>query len=113
MLLAGDPVTVPANATLTVRLRHEAVGSHNIGRFRLSATTLPPSLVKLSGTNAVPAAIKSLLAVAPEKRNPKQRADLEKFYRANFDNPVKRAEAAVEAAKKRSMNSRRNCRPRW
>ncbi len=100
MLLAGDPVTVPANATLTVRLRHEAVGGHNIGRFRLSATTLPPSLVKLSGTNAVPAAIKTLLAVASEKRNPKQRGDLEKFYRANFDNPVKRAEDAVAAAKK-------------
>ena len=100
MLLTGDPVNVPTNATLTVRLRHEALDNHNIGRFRLSATALPAVMVKLDGTNSVPAAIKSVLAVAPEKRNARQLAELEKFYRANFDNPVKRAETAATAAKK-------------
>ena len=100
MLLTGDPVSVPTNATLTVRLKHEAIGGHNIGRFRLSTTALPAVMVKLNGTNSVPAAVKTIFAVAPEKRNPRQLAELEKFFRANFDNPVKRAETAAAAAKK-------------
>ncbi|TXT35886.1 MAG: Uncharacterized protein FD138_1183, partial [Planctomycetota bacterium] len=47
MFLLESPLTVPANATLTVRLKHEALNQHNIGRFRLSMTSLPPSTVKL------------------------------------------------------------------
>ncbi len=40
------------------------------------------------------------LNAEPAKRTPAQKAELAKFFRENADNPAKRAEAAVAAAKK-------------
>lgn len=99
MFLAAAPVAVPADATLVVRLRQEALDRHNIGRFRLSATSLGPAMVKLNG-GGVPSNVKTILALAPEARTEKQKTELIAFYRANFDNPVKKAEAELTAAKK-------------
>ena len=100
MFLADRVVTVPADATLTVRLLHKANGQHSIGRFRLSATSLAPGLAKLDGRPQVPDTLKKIFATEPGKRTPAQRAELTKFFRANTDTPVKAADAAVAAAKK-------------
>ncbi|MEO6786823.1 MAG: DUF1549 and DUF1553 domain-containing protein, partial [Chthoniobacteraceae bacterium] len=99
MFIAGAPITLPPGATLSVTLRHDSIANHNIGRFRLSATSLPPSTVKLDGAQVPPTIIAAMNA-EPAKRTPAQRAELAKFFRENADNPVKRAEAAVAAAKK-------------
>ena len=99
MFVAAAPLTVPAKATLRVTLRHDSLANHNIGRFRLSASSLPPAVVKLDGAK-VPPSIIATLNVAAEKRTPAERTGLVKFYRENADNPVKRAEAALAAAKK-------------
>lgn len=96
MFLVESPLTVPSNATLTVRLKHEALGQHNIGRFRLSMTSLPPSTVKLDGAK-FPESLKQILAVDARQRSPQQKAELEKFFRANVDSPLKQAESAVAA----------------
>jgi Protein of unknown function (DUF1553)/Protein of unknown function (DUF1549)/Planctomycete cytochrome C len=98
MFLVDSPLSVPAKATLTVRLKHEALGQHNIGRFRLSYTSLPPSTVKLDGAK-FPESLKQILQVEADKRSPKQNAELETFFRANVDSPLKQAEAAVAALK--------------
>jgi len=100
MFLADRVVTVPANATLTVRLVHKSSGQHSIGRFRLSATSLAPGLAKLEGGPQVPESLKKIFATEPSKRTPAQRAELTKFFRANAESPVKSADAAVAAAKK-------------
>ncbi len=100
MFLADRIVTVPADATLTVRLLHKASGQHSIGRFRLSATSLAPGLAKLEGGAQVPAALKKIFATELSKRTAAQTAELQKFYRANVENPVKVADANVAAAKK-------------
>jgi len=100
MFLADRAVTVPADATLTVRLLQKASGQHSIGRFRLSATSLAPGLAKLEGGPQVPETLKKIFATEPSKRTPAQRADLTKFFRANAESPVKAADAAVAAAKK-------------
>jgi len=99
MFVTNAPLTVPANATIRVTLRHDAIVGHSIGRFRLSASALPPSAVKLDGAK-VPPSIIAALDATPEKRTPAQRTELAKFYRENADNPVKRAEGALAAAKK-------------
>ena len=99
MFLLETPLAAPANATLTVRLRHESIGQHGIGRFRLSRTSLAASTVSLEGS-AFPAALATILATEPAKRSPEQRTELEKFFRANVDSPVRAAESAVAAAKK-------------
>ena len=101
MFVAGTPVTVPPDATLIVRLKHESgFPNHNIGRFRVSTTSQPPGTVKLEG-GGTPEAIRVALATEPAKRTPAQRTELAKFYRANTDNPATRAETEVAAAKKK------------
>jgi uncharacterized protein DUF1553/uncharacterized protein DUF1549/cytochrome c len=101
MFVAGTPVTVPPNATLIVRLKHESsFANHNIGRLRLSTTAMPPSTVKLNG-GKIPNAIRVALEAEPAKRTPQQRNELAKFYRDNSDNPGKRAETAQAAARKK------------
>ncbi len=99
MFLLETPLTVPANATLTVRLKHEALSQHNIGRFRLSLTSLPPSTVKLDGAK-FPESLKTILELAVDKRSDAQKAELTNFFKANVDSPLKQAEAAVASARK-------------
>lgn len=98
MFLVESPLTVPKDATLTVRLKHEALGQHNIGRFRVSMTSLPPGTVKLDGAS-FPDSLKQTLALDPDKRSPQQKDELEKFFRANVDSPLKQAESAVAGFK--------------
>jgi len=99
-LFVCEPITVPAGAHLTVRLVHgSAYADHNIGRFRLSTTSLPPATVKLDG-GKVPDTIRAAVILEPAKRTPKQAAELAKFFRDNGDHPVRKAEAAVAAAAK-------------
>jgi hypothetical protein len=99
MFLLASPLTVPANATLTVKLKHEALSQHNIGRFRLSSTSLPPSTVKLDGAK-FPESLKAILELAAEKRSDAQKAELANFFKANIDSPLKQAELAAASAKK-------------
>lgn len=93
------PVTVPPDATIKITLRHDAIGGHNIGRFSLSSTSLPPAMVKLKG-GAVPPPVLAALNLPAEKRTPAQRDALSKFFRENSDNPARKADAALAAAKK-------------
>ena len=99
MFVAATPITVPPNATITITLSHDASGGHNIGRFRLSTSSLPAAALKLEGAK-VPPAIVAAINAEPAKRTPAQKADLAKFFRENTDNLLKREEAAVAAAKK-------------
>jgi len=95
-----NPVEIPEGATLTIRLLHGSqFGDHNIGRFALSTTALPPSTVKLEGAK-IPPTLRAALKADPAKRTPTQQNEITKFYRENTDNPLKRAEAAVAKAKK-------------
>lgn len=99
MFLMDGPLTIAENSTITVRLKHEALGQHNIGRFRLSYTSLPPSTVKLDGSK-FPDDLKAILDLEVEKRTDAQKAELEKFFRANVDSPLRQAESAVSSLKK-------------
>jgi len=98
-LVADAPVVVPADATLTVKLLHEALNHHSIGRFRLSVTGAGPGTVTLAGPR-VPSAVKAVLDTDAAKRTPAQAAALTAFYRSTADGPVRRADQAAAAAKK-------------
>ena len=101
MFLAGAPVAVPAGAVMTVRLRHQSnFGDHNVGRFRLSTSAFEPALVKLDGGSGLPANLVAILTGDPATRSEADRKVLDAWFRANADHPVKRAAAAVAAAKK-------------
>ena len=102
-------VTVPENSRLVIRLRHEAYDGHAIGRFRLAFSPDEPSLLGVAGVK-LPDAVKTGLAVDREQRTPEQKAEIAKFYRANVDGPIRRAEVARDAAKK-SVDSFRDSLP--
>jgi hypothetical protein len=102
-------VTVPENSRLVIRLRQEAFDGHAIGRFRLAFSPDEPSLLGVAGVK-LPDALKAGLAVDREQRTPEQKAEIAKFYRANVDGPIRRAEVARDAAKK-SVDSFRDSLP--
>lgn len=93
------PLTVPENATVTITLRHDAIGGHNIGRFRLSTSSLPPSLINLDG-NAVSPSLRAALQTLPAERTKPQLDEIGKFFREQADSVLKQADADLTAAKK-------------
>ncbi|MSU34270.1 MAG: DUF1553 domain-containing protein [Pedosphaera sp.] len=105
LFVAGTPLTVPANAVLTVVLKHGAIAGHNIGRFRLSTTFLPPAVVNLEG-GKVPEEIRISIGTPSKDRTDEQRNALVKFFRENADNPAKHAETALAAARKKADDLR-------
>ena len=103
MFLLDGPITVPDQASVIVRLRQETLGMHNIGRFRLSFASLPPSTVTLEGAR-FPEALKSILDLPADNRSEAEKNELEKFFRANVDSPWKQAETAVANLKKQQSD---------
>ena len=100
-LFICEPTDLPDGAQVTVRLLHRSsFGDHNIGRFRLQVTGQPPVTVKLEG-GGVPESLRAALAVELGKRNANQRKEIESFYLANVDNPVKRNEALLVELRKK------------
>jgi hypothetical protein len=76
----GEPVALPQGGSLTFTLDQQFPGrDHNLGRFRLSATTAPKPML----AESLPAAIAKVLAVPAEKRSDAQKAELANYYRAS------------------------------
>jgi mono/diheme cytochrome c family protein len=76
----AEPIPGGPGTTLIVRLRHESqYAQHNIGRFRLSATTVAkPTLTAKGG---LPGAVVQALKVEPGKRSPAQKQVLANWFR--------------------------------
>ena len=92
-------IAVPENATLTVRLKHEAIDRHNIGRFRVSTTSRPRETVKLDASQTA-VAIVPLLETPQDKRTPSQHNEIAAYFRKEADSPVRRADQSLAAAQK-------------
>ena len=99
IFVASAPVTVPASATITITLRHDAMTGHNMGRFRLSSSSLPPAEVKLDGTKPTESFVLAL-KTEPLNRTEAQRAELAKNFNVTSDTPVKQVEKTIAAKKK-------------
>jgi hypothetical protein len=100
-LFVCTPMEVPENATLTIRLIHGSDHSdHNIGRFALSYTSLPPTTVKLNGAK-VPDSLRKALKVDLGKRTAAQKNEVSQFFRENTDNPARTADANVQKQRKK------------
>jgi mono/diheme cytochrome c family protein len=100
MLVAAEAVSVPADARLSIRLVHETLSKHQIGRFRLSYAAAAADRVTLAGDGVAPAEVQAVLAMPIEQRNAAQRAKLAAFFRTGFDSSLKRADQALAAARK-------------
>lgn len=99
MFVLEEPISPAKDTVLMLRLRMEGIGGHNIGRFRLSSSHLPPKTVKLSG-DAISPGLKLAFETPAAKRSPQQKKDIESFFRANVENPLKQADAALARAQR-------------
>jgi len=81
-----------------IRIRQEAFDGHAFGRFRLAFSAGDPAMLSLKGVQ-VPDAVRQAMAIAREARTPQQKAEISRFYREKVDGPIRRAEAARDAAK--------------
>jgi hypothetical protein len=70
----------PEGTTITVTMLHKSVKEHNIGKFRISATTTKPPVL-LQGQ--VPEQITKLIDVPADKRTPEQKTALLNYYRSS------------------------------
>lgn len=99
-LFVCDPVDLPEGATLTVRLIHaSAFGDHNIGRFRIQTSSAPAALISLK-QEALPETLKAALQTPPSKRSPVHLSEIQKFYIANTNNPVRQSETQLADLRK-------------
>ncbi|RFC42510.1 MAG: Protein of unknown function (DUF1553)/Planctomycete cytochrome C [Verrucomicrobia bacterium] len=100
-LFVCEPIELPEGASLTVRLVHaSSFGDHNLGRFKLQTSSIPPSALSLKG-GALSESLKTALQTEPAKRSAAQRVEIEKFYIANTSNAVRQAESQLAELRKK------------
>ena len=90
----GQPIGHDGGSILRFTLKQHFDDRHLIGKFRLSITTRTGPLPFL-----VPDSVKAVLALAPDKRNDKQSAELTKYFREN-DSALKALDGQLVNAKK-------------
>lgn len=96
---SSAPVEVPDGAEIEMTLRHDAINQHNIGRFRISASSMPSDTLTPGGSS-FPESVKTALSVAVGDRTAEQKAELEKYFLEHGDAATKSAVAAVEKEEK-------------
>lgn len=93
-----SPVQTAAGAVLIVRITHDSqFADHNVGRIRLSISDADSDQVGL-GDGGLPADIQAILDVAQGSRTADQTAQLEKYFREQTDNPIRKAQNALTDA---------------
>ena len=92
------PTPIPLGSKLIVVLRQETFASHNIGRFRLNASSQNPKLLSLK-TDLSTEAARRLLAKPSEQVTSADLKTLEKLFAESPEHPRYQATAKVSAAK--------------
>jgi hypothetical protein len=93
------PIEIPAEARLHVRLRHDAINGHNIGRFKLFSSALPPATLAPSGAS-FPEAVRVALQMPAATRSPEQQQLVTKYFLENGDTAAAAARGRLDAARK-------------
>ncbi|MEI7698589.1 MAG: PSD1 and planctomycete cytochrome C domain-containing protein [Planctomycetia bacterium] len=92
-------ITVPEQATMRITLRHDAIAGHNIGRFRIATSSLPPESLTPAGAS-FPESVRMALLTSPDQRTDAQKQEITNYFLANGDSETQIASTAVENAAK-------------
>ena len=93
-----SPVEAAAGAVLIIRMTHDTqFADHNVGRIRVSISDADSDQVGL-GDGGLPTDIRTILDVAEESRTADQTAQLQKYFREQTDNPIRKAQSALTDA---------------
>ena len=98
-VMAKRRLDVDENSRVVLRIRQESFDRHTIGRLRVAFSPADPALLSVDGYG-LPPAVQEAVAARPPDRSPEQRTALATYYRASVDGPIRRAEAARDAAAK-------------
>ncbi len=93
------PIDLPADAKLRVTLRHDAINGHNIGRFKLYSSALPPDTLAPKGAS-FPEAVRLALQIPAAQRSPEQQQQVTKYFLDNGDAAAAVARGRLAAARK-------------
>lgn len=82
ILRLAQPAELPAGSLFKVRLIHDSPGdsTNPLGRFSLSATSLPEG--KLAASQELPANVRRVLQISPNRRSQEDSVRLAAFYRS-------------------------------
>ncbi|HET6248881.1 MAG TPA: PSD1 and planctomycete cytochrome C domain-containing protein [Tepidisphaeraceae bacterium] len=103
-----SPVNAEANATLKFVLEFQSIyPKHQIGRFRISATTSPAP----AGAQSLPPGVRQILSIAAADRKPQQKAEVAEYFRtiAHSLQPVRDEIAKIEKQKEALNNTIPKC----
>lgn len=99
MFLLESKIEIPKDSKIHVRLIHASLSQHNIGKFRLSFSTMAPDLVALEGSS-LPGPIKEALATEAGKRTKLQNDGLMSYFKTSPDYPARKLDDQIAKIKK-------------
>ncbi len=102
VFVLAAPVVLPAGSTLSIRLKQEALGNHNLGQFRLSVTDRPE--VDSTMFSPLPPGLIAALSVLPADRSDEQKQAIVAHFRALPQSAVAKATVARDAARKAKVD---------
>jgi len=107
MFVSPQLVAIPENSTIEIRLSHQALSQHNIGRFKIAVSSVPEELITLNGFQ-IPSNITKILDTDIQKRSIQQKEELKKYYKSSSFNEHKVLSAKLIILKNSLVESRRN-----
>ena len=99
MFVMERAVKIPKGASVVIRFGNRSeYADHNIGRFRLSITSIALEKISL-GSSGMPADVLSAISKNPAEWNDAERKAVESYFLASVPNPIREYEAKLQAAK--------------
>ena len=99
LFVFSAPIAVPENATVTVVLKHDAIGGHNMGRFRISTSGWLGETLSLQGAN-VSESLRKAITTDRTQRTAEQVIEVEDYFRKHADTLAQQAGQKLATAKK-------------
>lgn len=94
-----NPLEVKEESEVTIRLEHAAIAQHNIGKFRLSTTSIPGDAIALDEV-PISGELLEALKLKSEQRSDAQWGELEKYYTNQVEGPLQAKKREIEGFKK-------------
>ncbi len=102
----AGPLVLAADSKLTIRLKQEALGEHNLGLFRLSTTDEPN--VSDAAASPLPEPLVAALSATENDRSEAQKKAILDHYRTLPESPAAKSAVELEAAKKAKSDFEKN-----
>lgn len=100
MFVAEKAIRIPKGSYIRIRLGNRSeFADHNVGRFRVSVTSLPVEQISLSA-DGLPAEVQAALAKDGSECTDSDRQAIEKYFASNVPNPVRELEATMARSRK-------------